>query len=71
MAMIECCHHCKPPKRKPGCHDHCPEYKAERAVYDEKMEKANQRQRLKNAINQETGRQVAKATRRRRRGGCV
>ena len=28
---IECCFNCKPPKRYPGCGDHCPEYKEEKA----------------------------------------
>lgn len=23
----ECCRDCKPPKRKPACHDTCPDYK--------------------------------------------
>lgn len=31
---IKCCHPCKPPKRYPGCHDHCPEYAKERAQHD-------------------------------------
>lgn len=71
--FFECCHHCKPPKRKTACWDHCPEYKAARAAYDEKAEKIKQQRRLANALNAETGRQVAKATRKnrrnRRRGG--
>lgn len=66
MAMFECCHHCKPPKRNPGCHGHCPEYKAERAAYDEKMDVEKNKRRLANALNAETGRQVARATKRRR-----
>lgn len=70
MANFECCHKCKAPKRHPGCHDHCPEYKAERAAYDEKMDVEKSKRRLANALNTETGRQVARATR-RRRGGCA
>lgn len=70
MAIIECCHHCKPPKRHPGCHGQCPEYKAERATYDEKMDAEKARRRLSNALNTETGRQVARANRRRRRCGA-
>ena len=23
---FECCHVCVPPKRKPGCHDRCPDF---------------------------------------------
>lgn len=30
----DCCHDCKPPKRKPACHDTCPDYKA---VHDANM----------------------------------
>lgn len=33
---IECCHHCVPPKRHPGCHDRCPEYAEEKAVYEQR-----------------------------------
>lgn len=67
MAMFECCHKCKPPKRSPGCHDHCPEYKKERAAYDAKKEEIDRKRRLSNAINAETGRQVDKANRRKRK----
>ena len=28
---IKCCRDCVAPKRYPGCGDHCPEYKAEKA----------------------------------------
>ena len=31
---INCCWGCVAPKRHPGCHDHCPEYKAEKAKYE-------------------------------------
>jgi hypothetical protein len=34
--MFEHCHHCKPPKRYPGCQDHCPDGKADKAEYNEK-----------------------------------
>lgn len=34
--VIKCCIDCKPPKRHPGCHDHCPEYIGERAEHDER-----------------------------------
>lgn len=32
--MFKCCKECVPPKREPGCHDRCPEYKEARAEYD-------------------------------------
>lgn len=68
--FFESCHHCKPPKRKPGCQDHCPDYKKDRGVYDEKMEPEKTKRRLANGLNAETGRQVARANRRKRRGGA-
>lgn len=34
--MFEHCHHCKPPKRYPGCQDHCPDGRADKAEYNEK-----------------------------------
>jgi hypothetical protein len=39
--MISCCKDCKPPKRYPGCGEHCPEYKKEKAehIADEKRKK--------------------------------
>lgn len=42
---INSCKNCVPPKRHPGCHDHCPEYLAQKAKHDEmkaaeKMQKA-------------------------------
>ena len=42
---IECCKDCKPPKRYPGCGDHCKEYQEEKAKLRRKMqaEKENRR----------------------------
>lgn len=37
--MFECCHYCKPPKRYPGCQDHCPDGIAAKAKHAE-MKKA-------------------------------
>lgn len=38
---VDCCKDCKPPKRYPGCGDHCEEYKKQKAKYsaDKKREK--------------------------------
>ena len=38
---VKCCKGCVPPKRYPGCGDHCKEYKEEKAQYkaDIKREK--------------------------------
>lgn len=32
---FEECQHCVPPKRYPGCHGTCPDYKKARTKYDE------------------------------------
>lgn len=34
--MFEHCRNCKPPKRHPGCQDHCPDGKADKAEYNAK-----------------------------------
>lgn len=34
--MFEHCHHCKPPKRYPGCQDHCPDGIADKAEYNKR-----------------------------------
>ena len=43
---IDCCKDCKPPKRYPGCGDHCPEYKAQKAKHE--LEKQREREYKKN-----------------------
>ena len=35
---IKCCFGCVPPKRYPGCHGKCEEYKKEKAEYKKQME---------------------------------
>ena len=41
---IKCCYGCVAPKRYPGCGDHCPEYKAEKAQDQEEKKAAAVRQ---------------------------
>ena len=36
MQLFECCIKCEKPKRHPGCHDHCPEYKKGRDILDKR-----------------------------------
>lgn len=38
MNFFEECHKCKPPKRKPGCHAKCKEYKEAKVKYAEARE---------------------------------
>ena len=47
---MKCCKHCVPPKRHPGCHDHCPEYAEERAVYNEKKAAADKKKAVAHSI---------------------
>lgn len=32
--MFDHCYKCKPPKRRPGCQDHCPDGLADKAKYN-------------------------------------
>ena len=34
MNYFECCHHCVPPKRYPGCHGKCKTYLKRKEEYD-------------------------------------
>lgn len=36
---FESCRNCKPPKRKPGCHGTCPEYREDREAWDRDKER--------------------------------
>lgn len=38
QSAFECCHFCKPPKRYPGCQDHCPDGIAAKANHKERKE---------------------------------
>lgn len=67
--MFECCRKCKPPKRTPGCHDRCPEYKQAKLEYNTKKEEIDRQRRIRNALAAETERQVRKANRGKRRYG--
>lgn len=40
MKLFECCHHCTAPKRHPGCHDRCPEYKEQKEILEQLKENA-------------------------------
>ena len=64
MGMFKCCHPCVPPKRHPGCHDHCPEYAAEKAENDRLKEADTKRRHVKNNIYAQRTDNVTKALRR-------
>lgn len=61
---FECCILCKPPKRYPGCHDHCPEYA--KAKHDQ--DAANQRRTVNQGINAQKIAGVNRAIKKRKGG---
>ena len=63
---FECCMPCKAPKRYPGCHDHCPDYAAARAIYDQKM--ADQKKTVRQGINAQKIDGVNRAIKKRKGG---
>ena len=64
MGLINCCHFCVPPKRYPGCHDHCPDYAAEKAE-DQRLKEADaKRRKIKNDIYNQRAELVTKALKR-------
>ena len=46
-SAFECCHYCKPPKRYPGCQDHCPDGVAAKAKHKE-LKEADDKARHRN-----------------------
>ena len=64
MGMFKCCHPCVPPKRHPGCHDHCPDYAAEKAENDRLKEVDAKRSKARNDIYSQRADLVTKALKR-------
>lgn len=60
-AIINCCHYCVAPKRHPGCHDHCPEYVAEKAEHDRLKAMDAEKRKVKNDIYNQRSEHVTKA----------
>lgn len=67
MSKIECCHYCVPPKRRPGCHGSCPEYRIERAELDRKNAVELRKRKTKQNLDAQRAAAVKKATRNRRK----
>lgn len=63
---MKCCMPCVPPKRYPGCHDHCPEYAAEKAEDQKKKELDRQRRAVIGSICDQRARAVQKAKKKHR-----
>ena len=47
---MTCCRYCIPPKRYPGCHDHCPERAAELAANAERKAEAEKKRAIAHSI---------------------
>jgi hypothetical protein len=64
--MTYCCYGCVPPKREPGCHSTCPEYRKQKAEHDALKAKADEQRRINGSIYYSRGVKVEKALRYRR-----
>lgn len=64
--MIYCCKGCVAPKRYPGCHDHCPEYIAEKAQYEERKAADIREKKISYGITAQRSAAVAKALKKRK-----
>lgn len=66
---FECCKGCLKPKRHPGCHDHCPEYLAEKAKHDNQKAQQDQERGIDSGIYQQRCDAVGRALKNGKRGG--
>lgn len=68
MGNFDECMVCKPPKRHPGCQDHCPEHKKAKAAFEaSKAAYAQARGRSIGTVYAQRADAVNRATRRGRR----
>ena len=66
--MFECCHKCVPPKRYPGCGDHCKEYKDTKArIAEMKAADAHRRGRDVPTVYAQQMDSIARAERKRKK----
>lgn len=65
--IIKCCRYCIAPKRHPGCHDHCPEYAAEKAEHERCKANDDSRRKTQNGIYAQRSINIAKAKKKHRR----
>lgn len=63
---IRSCRGCVPPKRHPGCHDHCPDYLNEKAEYDAKRDADYKRRQLAMNLNEQRYKAITKAVKEKR-----
>lgn len=60
---IKCCKGCVAPKRHPGCHGHCSEYREEKAEYDAKKAEIDRMKSIKSGLDSQA---IASVTRARK-----
>ena len=63
MSMFEHCHHCVAPKRHPGCHSTCPEYKQDREQYNAKKAELDKKKKVFDEIYHQRERQIRRTMR--------
>ena len=63
MGFFESCHKCVPPKRHPGCHDHCPDREKDLEKYMKCKDAADKRKMVRNSIYTQRTNGVVKAIR--------
>lgn len=56
ITKITCCHHCVPPKRYPGCSDHCKEYQEQRKKREEEKAKIKESKSFDSFLYEEKAR---------------
>lgn len=66
MTAIKCCKGCVAPKRHTACWGHCPEYIAEKAEHEARMEAERKRKSIAAGITSERTKAVTKALKNRR-----
>ena len=66
MMQIFCCKGCVAPKRYPGCHDRCPEYKKQKAEHEERKAVADKKKFTEQGLYLQRSAAVAKAMRSRK-----
>lgn len=66
VASIRSCYGCVAPKRHPGCHDHCPEYLAEKAELGRLKAAYDRQQDINGYVCHDRGVKVYKALKNRR-----
>lgn len=67
MGFFESCIKCVPPKRHPGCQDHCPDYAKDKAEYNEKKGAENKKRKVHNDIHYQRAEAIVKANKKHRR----